>query len=103
MRLSHRLPTTAMAPIETVRPTDTLRVHLDYLEGRLRHNEPLPLAALQRLRDCLETVPCSTQEYSRAINHLINATGYYRRREHGAARYELLMLLREVRPLASDA
>jgi hypothetical protein len=56
-----------------------------------------------RVRDRLAAFPCATGEYSRALNRLRNAIAYYRQEEFGAARYELMTLVRELKPLLEAA
>ena len=45
----------------------------------------------------------ATAEYGRATNHLRNALTYANQGEHGAARYELLLLVGHLRPLSQEA
>ena len=97
MQLSHRLPPVTHSLPKTHHVADALRAYLDLVDCQLRHREPLSQAVLHRLQECLEAFPCATADYSRALNHLRNVAGYSHRREDGAARYELLMLVRELR------
>jgi hypothetical protein len=52
-----------------------------------------PVADFEQLRRLLESLPLASAEYSVAVNRLTNAQNYLRSGEHGAARYELHLLL----------
>lgn len=102
MHLSRHKPPVTRSQPKPLHISDALRAHLDLLDCQLRHREPLSAASLHRLLICLEGFPCATGDYSRAVNHLKNAASYLRRREDGAARYELLMLVRELGKIMKD-
>ena len=57
-----------------------------------------PLACFERLRLLLEALPLDSTEFALAVNRLTNARHYLETGEHGAARYELHLLRRSLKP-----
>jgi hypothetical protein len=55
-----------------------------------------PVADFEQIRRLLESLPLASGEHSVAVNRLTNAQHYLRSGEHGAARYELHLLLRSL-------
>src|SRR5262249_8992145 len=56
------------------------------------------IACFERLRRLLEALPLDTAEFALAVNRLTNARHYLQVGEHGAARYELHLLRRNLKP-----
>ncbi len=75
-----------------LRPLLNVLGHLarEVREGRSGHGE------LNALRELLETLPFSTEEFSLATNRLANAHRYVKAREVGAAKWELNALRQQL-------
>jgi hypothetical protein len=56
------------------------------------------LAIHHQVRHALECLPLTTAEFATAVNRLENARAYLEVGEPGAARFELLLLLRSLEP-----
>jgi hypothetical protein len=54
------------------------------------------VADLKQVRRLLEALPLATGEFGLAVNRLANAQRYLNAGEHGAAQYELRLLLRSL-------
>jgi hypothetical protein len=81
--------------------TNSVCVHLcealdEVLGQRLGHKDAL--ACFERLRRLLEALPLDSTEFALAVNRLANARHYLEIGEYGAARYELRLLRRSLKP-----
>jgi hypothetical protein len=56
------------------------------------------IACFERLRLLLEVLPLASTEFALAVNRLTNARHHLQVGEHGAARYELHLLRRNLKP-----
>jgi hypothetical protein len=71
---------------------DQMLAAVEQLMQRLQYRESV-LAELQDLRRLLEALPMPTVEFGTASNRLRNAQRYAQLENHGAARFELQMLV----------
>ena len=80
-----------------------LKQKLWALEARISRSKEIDLETVEALRELVEALPCTTDEFGQAITRLQNAVRYQVGQERGAARYEMMILLRQLWRLVSAA
>ena len=79
-----------------------LERQVEALELLLLQNQPIAVLPVLALGWHLQAVPCTATDFSRVTNRVRNVLRYLRSGEAGAARYELLLLLKQLRHWGQD-
>lgn len=91
MTTTTRVDQTIQAP-----PAVMLLVIVRQMQRRAERLQPILGDTLQDARRALDALPLASDDYSRAVNGLRNVQQYSAADEYGAARYELMLLERQL-------